>query len=346
MIDPKILRAEATGSAAEKWCNCPASIAMEHGIIEEPKDYTDDGTRLHGQVARALTGDDSADIELDQAARFCVDTVRRFLPGRALNIEERLGLLGSSGGIDCYETKKTTGYIVDYKFGIGKKVEAHENHQLAFYACALKERFHQLTRIFGVIVQPRIPGIFDEPSISTWTLNYRDLKRWRGIFYNALIEVEKAEQLKAGPWCQFCKARGGCPAQVVYAEAARQSQEVFEDYFPAPRPEILPAEYVPRVAQLLRQKAQVQAWFAKAEEWLLFHAKNGAEIPGFQLKRKRANRRWKEIMPEEEIAEILKERGIEPYKQSLIPFTKAEEVANIDDLLEKPEGGWTLKEKK
>lgn len=344
-IAPEILRAEATGSSAAKWVNCAASVAMEHGIIEPEKKYAAYGTDQHKQVANILLGNAKIDSTTTEDVRVCVETVYRFFNGRNLRVEQRLPFLRSSGGIDVYEITGKQAIVADYKFGVGYEVKL-PGYQLPFYACCLKEKYPQITKVLCIVIQPRIEGIFAEPLVSTCILDWRDLKKWRKTFEDALIEVEKAEKLKAGSWCKFCKARGGCPAYIIHAEAAKLGQEAFDTFLPAPAPEILPAEYIPRVSQLLRMRKQVESWFSKAEEWLLFHAQNGREIPGFELARKKTRRQWLSILPEDEVAQELQKRGIDPWKKSLIPFTAAEKIADIDDLLEKPEGGWTLKERK
>lgn len=343
---PKTLREQATYSGAERWRNCPASVAMSAGIEEGEKKYASQGTKAHKVGAKALIENTPLEEIADEAVREYVGMVRR-LAEPPYHVEERLPLLGTSGGLDCYTVSGKIGSIFDFKYGVGIRLNAYENEQLAGYACCLKEKYPQITQVFCVLSQPRVEGVFEETSsFSTWTLGYQALAAWRRKFEAALIEVEKAERICAGDWCQFCKARGGCPAHVSYADSIYREQETAElpgELLPVPVQE-LPLAQVPQIARIYAAKKRVESWFDKAEEYLLFLAKKGVEIPGFELAPKRTNRKWHSMMDEEEIAKALRERGIEePWRRKLVPITYAEDFCDVDDLTEKPEGALGLK---
>lgn len=374
MIEPSLLRAAATGSGAERWLNCPASVSMELHLKEGKKKYADEGTQAHKAAAAAITKRTPLEEIEDDAVRLYVGTVRDVAGPGEFIVEERFPLLGSSGGLDCLAPRGKTGFLFDYKHGIGVKLTAHENEQLAFYGVAARERFRELTTIQAWLVQPRVEGLFEDvANISSWTLPYQTLGAWRRTFQEGLLEVEKAAKLSAGPWCRFCKAKGGCPAYVTYSETLLKEQAEFpEGLIPAPGQTWLP-DAIPRVARLLLMKEVAMSHLNKCEEFLLMVAKSSPEMEllvkqhGFEIGRKRSNRKWRhelglplgdqetpfdtpvdepepKPMTEEETAAILRGRGIpDPYKRKLIPLTAAEELVSVDDLVFKPEGGETLR---
>ena len=347
----------ATGSSAPRWVvdHCPGSVAMSLHFEKEEKAYATKGTLNHKECSEILLGEKELIEETDEAIRAYVEEVRQDLSIHALSginpelhVEERLPLLGSSGQLDAYAVIGKTGFIWDYKDGVHVKRQAQDDEQIAFYACALKEKYPQITSVIAKIIQPRVNDLFDDtPLISSWRLPWQTILAWRRKFEESLKEVVKAEKIKAGPWCQesFCPARGGCPAQLAYAEAA----ELEQGALPIPKGEWLP-ESIPRIARILRMRKRINSWFQKAEETLLSLALQGQTIPGFELARKKSNRKVKMFCEEEYIA-TLEKHGIDPYKKKLISPAQAEEALKkkkqkktlIADFWEKPEGGQRLK---
>lgn len=356
MTDASLLRSHATGSGAERWLNCPASVSMELNLKEEKKKYADEGTKAHKAASDALTNNTPLEEISDDAVKLYVGTVRDIAGPGEFIVEERFPLLGSSGGLDCLAPRGRVGFLFDYKHGVGIKLTAHENEQLAFYAVAARERFRELTTIQAWLIQPRVEGIFDDvANITSWVLPYQTIGAWRRTFEEGLAEVEKASKLSAGPWCRFCKAKGGCPAHVTYSETLVKEQKGLPmELIPAPGSAWLP-DAIPRVARLLLMKDAAIEHLNKCEEFLLSVAKSSPEMEklinehGFELGKKRSNRKWKfvdakDFVTEEETVAKLQERGIaDPYEKKLMPLTRAEELTDIDDLVYKPEGGDKLK---
>lgn len=351
-IEASLLREKATGSGAARWMNCPASVAMSINFEKDEKKYATEGTLAHEWAAKVVTDqakiEDIENADIQSAVQTYVDTIRSIAGNVECIVEERLPLLGSSGQLDCYCIAGRNAFLFDFKYGVGVRLQALENEQLAFYAVALKEKYPELKTIHCTLVQPRVEGIFeDTPSISSWTLSYQTLAKWRRFFERSLLEVEKAQSIQAGSWCQFCLAKGGCPTHVTYAESVKLEQQGLPGgMIPAPGDAWFP-DVVPRVAKILLARKQVESWFNKAEEFLLSLALKGIEVPGFELAKKRSHRKWNIMFTEDEMAEELQKRGIkEPWEKSLMPITRAEKIVDIDDLTEKPEGGPTLRARK
>lgn len=321
--------------------NCPGSVALSHGIEEREKDYAAEGTDFHSRVAEALIARARPETISDEHVHTCVAEAVNLgaYEARELYIEHRLPYLGSSGGIDLFwfdEPTKTI-YVLDWKYGVGKRVSAYNNEQLAFYLCALKDKFPKATKAHATIIQPRLEGdLEDSPAITSWVWSWREFKFWRQRFEQGLSKVDKGEEFKPGDWCGFCKARAICPSYTAYTAFTERETAL------VPVGDNTPVD-IPRVAFLLSQRSRVESWFKKAEEYLLTLAMNGATIPGFELSPKRANRKWKDI-PKDILIDTLMARGVEnPIETSIISLTKAEKVCDISDLVEKPDNGMTLK---
>lgn len=352
-MEVRTLASRATGSVAERLLNCPASISLSIGIKEEEKDYATAGTEAHALGAHALINATPLEDIPDDAVRVYVDTVRTIAENKNYVVEARLPFLGGSGGIDCYVLHGKIAYLFDFKYGVGEKLWAPENPQLAYYSCALYENFPEIRMVHASLVQPRVEGLFeDTPHISSWTLPWQTLRSWTNRFAEAFEEVERARIIKAGKWCKYCPVRAACPVRLAEAEQVERAQrelmedepEAFNDYFPALREYYVPAQ-IDRMARLLYLKKDVMAWFTKAEELLFQLAKGGHAIPGFKLAQRRSSRKWHMMMSEWEIAAELMKRGIEdPYKpRELINLTAAEKLVDLTGLTIKPEGKPCLK---
>lgn len=365
-MSEKTLRAEATFSGAKRWMNCPASVALSRGVPEEEdQSWKDEGNKAHEEARSALENNTPLEEIKDAAVKVYVDYVRLVAGDGPLVVEKRLSALGTSGGIDCYCLRGRVAHLFDFKYGRGVRRRAEKDAQLAGYAVLIRENHPEVTTVIAHMIQPNLPGEFDDvPSISSWTLPWQTIKRWRNDFSDALDRVERGTEVNAGPWCQsgFCKAVASCPAYLAMVERARHEHK--ELYIPSddeddeddddpmggtglvlsePR---WPAE-IARIASLYGLKKFVTRWFDKAELFLLAQLKAGVDVPGYMLGKKRSNRVWSTQMSEEEIAAELIARGVsedQAYKpRTLIPLTQAEKLADISGLTEKPEGGDTIK---
>lgn len=336
------LRELATGSGAERWMHCPASVALSRYVLSFKKKWSEEGTESHKIVAKALENGTSIEevTHQDPDAAVMVRFVRDTSPGPYI-VEQRIQILGTSGGIDVYDVQGDTAYLYDYKHGMGVELEAFGNFQLLFYALCIRKLHPKIKKVIAYIIQPRVEALFDAPNITQWVIPYQTLCAAERRFEDGLVEVEEAKKIQAGPWCQFCPARGGCPIFVAQADYVQEQTALvpFEHYVPT-------KDQLPRIVKLMTFTEKfLKPWADKAKEWLLSHALEGADVSPFELGTKRTNRVFQVMYTMEEIAEKLKERGVEdPYKpRQLKGITELEKVANIDDLLHKPEGGPTLK---
>ena len=273
--------AGAGPSAADRWMNCPGSLAMSRAFLEtltenQAKQFAlaslaaRQGTTAHSAAeaeARHLLGIDSEqvrDATLNELAFFpeeakeayddsmgeyiqeYVDLIQTLVDeGRTILIEQRVraavpfdptveGAEGLDG--EVYEIPGSTDcaalptpehpdlVVVDLKYGIGHNVDPEENPQLRIYGLGLLSELadedgnlpDDLDTITYVIAQPRNGGL------KTWNESVDDLLDWcdgelSTAMTKALLGPPVAELVPSDLACQWCPARGSCPALVEKA---------------------------------------------------------------------------------------------------------------------------------
>ena len=344
------------GSTAERWCNCPGSYwkYMDLPAEETTSEAALKGTRLH-EVCEAhlenflLKQEDGKDRPLPEglnateeeieAAKFYVAQVWEHglnfsITGKKWGIEDRFDIdpsLGMYGFVDfwsvCVDDRaKLAGLIEDYKSGY-HLVAAEGNYQLAFYAVGLwlwvKSKGKELDYIRVGIVQPNdFKNPYKEVKISA-----KKLAAWHKLFVKAAKEifVKKSKKLKAGSWCEWCRAKGTCTKYFDSVKAIVPTElkelDVKKDVRP-PKIESLTDE---QVATMYLNWEMVEAFGKELKEHILARHKAGTPLAGVKVIEKPGKRGW--IDDEDKVAKGLKERGIEPYRQSLITMGNAEKAA-------------------
>jgi len=226
-----------SASGAERWFNCPGSVALSEGIPDKDSVWSLEGTQAH-EVLEAvmkvmLSGNDLAVVEevrpVMQAANR--DMIRhatnlaKFIFKRALVndaeviVETRIRLdfihpemFGTfdAGILDHFGTLD----VIDYKYGAGHPVSVRNNLQMIFYALGLAHLHHwNFKRVRMWIDQPRIKG-YDGPTF--WELRTMALKPWVDIFKKKVDRVLKnPDEFVEGAHCHWCKAKNVCPLKVA-----------------------------------------------------------------------------------------------------------------------------------
>lgn len=186
--------------------------------------YTDQGVEKQAVV--------SADMARE--VQKYLDHVRMLAEGGELMVEQRLPIFsgneagvpeqfGTSDAVILQEANREL-IVADLKYGRGVQVFAERNPQLMLYALGALDEFGLLTdfeTVRMVICQPRLDHV-DE-----WTCTVEELREFERM---ALAAGEKALFLAEGfdpddpsmrvtdnlnpgdKQCQFCKAKGDCPA--------------------------------------------------------------------------------------------------------------------------------------
>jgi hypothetical protein len=208
--------------------------------VEEDTTEANIGNEVHAILAGELT-EDNASVEAVQTAEMCERQVCSLLAewGHDDNnklSEKRYGLTRLGGVVEVTESTKadviftgqfdrlyisgTHGLLIDFKSLRGDHATAIENPQLMSLAVLVAKK-HKLTDVRVALVQPM------KGKPTTADFNANGLKLAESWLFAALdAEMEAGpDDLRAGDWCKYCKARYGCRK---FQEAAIQEVEAIE----------------------------------------------------------------------------------------------------------------------
>lgn len=178
----------------------------------------------HGQVKESwVTADMAREVQK------YLDAVRRYADGGEIMVEQRLPIFrGNDAGVpEQFGTSDTviiTGselQVHDLKYGRGVQVYAERNPQLMLYALGALDEFgllYDFDTVRMVIHQPRLNHL-DE-----WSCSVEELREFEkeALAAGALalqlanedldLEEPPSMLVPGDKQCQFCKAKGDCPA--------------------------------------------------------------------------------------------------------------------------------------
>jgi hypothetical protein len=241
--------------------------------------------------------------------------------------------------------------IIDYKHGQGVPVEVEENEQLMYYAIGAAQDcgwcFEKATL---VVVQPRCPH--EDGPVRRWSTTKERLRQHIDALAKAAdLTEDPFAPVVAGDWCGFCPAAAVCP--VLKEAAFKAAQSEFEAVPFAPSPQTSPEELSQRMKAIPMLDAFIRAVEAEAARRL----REGNQVPGFKLVRKRSKRKWadekaavealKAIFP---VAKLFKpQKPISPSQAEKLreradgtKIARKEVLPIIAALSTKPEGGITV----
>ena len=295
-------------SGAERWMNCPGSVALLQHIgedLSDEPDYRREGTAMHEAAAHALEQGEGLDAwelvgmefngiamtpELCDPIQTYLDYCRSFQGTRFVEYPISSQVHRQFYGTLDFGCIGTTIEIVDLKGGQGVMVEIEDNPQLKYYAFGLidglerhnGDRFAHDRAVGLTIVQPR--GHHIDGPVRRWQTTVGEIKEWvHGTLVPAMRATEYDHSLDVGEWCRFCPAKLVCPMLTGLFQAACLAN----------------AEHVSEMSDemvgLNFQKAAGVKHYLKALETEAYNrAMRGRTIPGGKLVHKRANRVWKE----------------------------------------------------
>lgn len=223
-----------SASGAERWTQCPGSIALSEGVPDKSSPWAEEGTKAH-EVLEALlkiemSGNcgttieetrgiiDAAPIDMlgiCQSTASFLTSYHESNPDSEFLVETRIHLdfihpemFGTfdSAIVDHFGTL----HVFDFKYGAGHAVSPKGNLQMIFYGLGLAHKYdYNFKRVRLWIVQPRIRG-YDGPAF--WEIPTLELMKYADFFRAA---VERAElfpnEYKEGAHCHWCKAKAICP---------------------------------------------------------------------------------------------------------------------------------------
>lgn len=352
---------ELSPSHAERWWNCPGSVALCRTMPKsEQSEAAAEGTAAHEVLERCLRQYHidggflnpfdmigleilgyTVNDEMAESVSLVLDTVKAELhKGGELLIETKIdvvpGLVGGTLDIAIIRPFDTI-VVIDFKYGRGVIVSAMDNKQMLLYLLGLAIKYGCPQAKLG-IVQPRVQT--GEP-VSFWDVP----EGYLPIFKNELarhIELtkEKDALLLAGPHCRWCAAKAVCPAlrkDLGQALAPVANNElVFPD---------VKSLSIDNITKVLDYKERIEKWLDAVCAYAFDIAVNGSEIPGYELAKKRANRRW---INEQEVLTRFAELGDKLVTVKVISPAQLEKIVGdeaIKEFTEKPDNGLTLKKK-
>ncbi len=279
-------------SSAERWCGagCRGSVALAARYPQTTNAAAENGTRLHGLAATALTGGERIyGVEDGKVVDPYVADVLREHWGRSgseLRVEKRVQwhlnpILEGTPDAALLDVGNQRLIIWDLKTG-WRLVEAYMNWQLLCYAVMLCPP--------GWTIELRIAQplpYHPDGSIRTWTTSWAELQQRMTTIGMALEEALKpAAVLRPGAHCLYCDALVGC-------EAARNVSLGAVEYASGELVE-LPNEYVGRELQVLRDTVKIlQLRLGALEESTAVKLRGGAQIPGVSMRESKGGRtKW------------------------------------------------------
>jgi len=237
-------------SSADKWVNCPPSARFEEQITEEESPFAREGTLAHeiaafvlenragifkGNFAKELDRltaevfafyganypEQDADLEfkamLDHAEDWAAFVKAQIGSDGVLSVEREFDLgqyvpLGFGTSDATVKTPRVL-FVNDYKYGAGKRVLAYRNRQGMLYglgalrAALLEDPKYKPETVVISIFQPRVSG-----GETSFEISVADLLNWAEfeIMPAANLAIAGQGEFKAGPHCQFCKAKTVC----------------------------------------------------------------------------------------------------------------------------------------
>lgn len=309
-------------SGAERWINCPGSVALLRNLTlpeSDAPDYRTEGTAAHALAAHTIQhplreaweqignkfGDEGHEHEVDAGMAEAVQVYADFarpLMAKADEAGTRVMIeypVSSPCHKDFYGTAdlaiiipggdfhgQENLWLADYKHGEGIQVDVENNPQLMYYAYGVLQEFTEVDKVYLHIVQPR--GFHMDGPIRVWETTAKHIREWVAtVLVPAMERTEFDNTLDPGSWCRFCPAKLVCPVLNGLFRAACVAN-------PAAVMQVTDAS-------LGRSYEYVQAvkFYLKAMEEEVYRRLNTGKYNGgvVKLVNKKANRVWKPEAP-------------------------------------------------
>lgn len=343
---------------------CPGSLNAEKGLPYTTSVYAETGTMLHEKVNEYITGakwlytDEHDDIIFPTEQQIIVicDAGDYYLELKNSNLqvvkeihEQTFSLdflmPGMQGTADSVlilydkEANKCQIHVIDYKFGQGVAVKAHENYQLMLYALGvyMHPEISNVVRYYCNLGSNQQPFRFTTAHLhivqpylenSRWDLSDEQLTSLITGSRMQLIKTaiansqeENAVRIPSIKACQFCRAKPTCYAlnSLVPTVNNKDSKELL-----AAKVRLLGDEELGRIYE---NKDLIKTYLTSVEEYIKEKLETG-EFLNYKLIPKMSNRKWID-----EAESVLRDKlGEDAYEKKLIGIGKAEKLIGKDEV--------------
>lgn len=343
------LHATLSPSSASRWISCPASVRLAETLPREDDHgsvYAQEGTAAHelaeltaqhiilktttvaqhNKLVKAWIKKydiaDEAHAEMaEHVTAYVVYLEARLaaMPDSQLLLEQRLptGVPDSWGTSDAVMVSPLELEIVDFKYGLGIRVEAVGNPQLRLYAVGALEAYGDLLGevefVRYTVFQPRLGHLASEE------LPANELREWRDSII-PIAQEALGPDAHFGPSedaCRWCPASGQCVAQMEWATARDfgLKPDVMDDH---------------ELAEALDQIPGIKAWCSAVEAYTLHRAySEDKPIPGYKVVMSGGKR---SVADHAGLIEAATAIG---YAKDEVAVTKAKGIGELEKLLKK-----------
>ena len=202
-------------SAAARWTKCTKSISFVEGLIragtipekETPSEYAKEGIELHDVIANAMQ---AVQAQLVRADWWLVEQRVEIPLGKP--DQKTFGTADMLG----YDEIMATAHVIDWKFGRGVPVDAHDNIQLALYAWGwiteLRRQKRVVETIEMTICQPRIKD--RKLHGRTWRVSVDELLAFLTPVFESAQQIHadvKTDFFRSNATCRWCRGKPHCP---------------------------------------------------------------------------------------------------------------------------------------
>lgn len=317
------VHARLSPSSAVRWFNCAGAPAAEASYEDTSSDAALLGTHAHSLLEHCLS---NGLDPLEEVGAWYED--RDVSQETAESVKVATGYVGSAaegtivypevhvqpdalGRQDCFGTSDVVLWhpemrrleVIDYKNGTGYVSEA-DNLQMLIYligAMNTMEITEWPVEMATTIIQPRASG---EP-VRSCRYDPQQVTTWIQAIAAAATATDNPDALRTpgDAQCQWCKAKGDCPARTE--AALGKAREVFAPVmlgsdldagFDNAKVKVLTPE---TVRLILMSKDFIVSVFKDVEEHAYKELEAGRPVPGFKLIEGRNGRSWN--LPVEEL---------------------------------------------
>lgn len=324
--------AKLSPSAAERWWNCPGSVALVAKCPPQPSSpHAAEGTLAHslaadlmlnkttiplllgriGEVVKVEGRDITIDEDMVNGVKAYYEIILEEYKANfkapseiTIYIEQRVSLKSVhedlSGTADTVMLKKGAFISVkDLKYGKGVVVEVVKNKQLMIYLLGAIESLADGKEAFDIfeieIIQPR--AYHKDGIARRYAVTKDELKVFKAeLKLRAAMATTPGAAFRAGDWCRWCPAKGP-----MCSESCRKAGEDAQQDFSAvaaiantPAKELVsPESMTPeQITRALGLADYVTKWFDSVKEYAQAQLVAGKPIPGYKLVRGKSNRVW------------------------------------------------------